>query len=100
MHFTPFPVPSISSFLLAPPLCKICFSSPLSLNGPLFCVVQEMFYHQGALVATKRREEVEAARKTSAKSAEAVKSGVLDQAARLFMAGQPNPPYKVLIKTY
>lgn len=34
----------------------------------------EMFYHQGALVATKRREEVEAARKNSAKSAEVSKS--------------------------
>ena len=54
-----------------------------------------MFYHQGALVATKRREEVEAARKTSAKSAEAPKSSVLDQVSRLFMAGQPNPPPKV-----
>ena len=61
----------------------------------MFCVVQEMFYHQGALVATKRREEVEAARKNSAKSAEAPKSSVLEQVARLFMAGQPNPPYKV-----
>ena len=46
-------------------------------------------------MATKRREEVEAARKNSAKSAEAAKSSVLDQVVKLFMPGQPNPPYKV-----